>query len=57
MQVRYAFEDADGGVTRVRIGNQGGPGLVSKLTGPLMGWMVNRQVNKDLALLKSVLEK
>jgi len=40
----------------VRVGNKGGSGIMSALTGPLMGWMVNRQVKKDLLLLKSVLE-
>jgi hypothetical protein len=56
MAVRYEFTDAEGGATRVRVGNKGGSGIVSTLTGPLMGWMVNRQVKKDLLLLKSVLE-
>ena len=29
---------------------------MASLFSPLMGWMVNRQVKKDLVVLKSVLE-
>lgn len=56
MTVHYEFDDADPG-TMVRVRNQGGSGVMASLFSPLMGWMVNRQVKKDLALLKSVLER
>ena len=56
MTVHYEFEDAQSS-TLVRVRNQGGSGGVASIFSPLMGWMVNRQVKKDLALLKSVLEK
>ena len=59
MTVHYEFEQLgpEGELgTLVRVRNRGGSGLMASLFSPLMGWMVNRQVKKDLALLKSVLE-
>ena len=57
MTVHYEFEDDGSGTrVRVRVRNEGGSGVIASLFSPLMGWMVNRQVKKDLALLKSVLE-
>ena len=56
MTVHYEFDDSDPD-TLVRVRNQGGSGVMASLFSPLMGWMVNRQVKKDLALLKSVLER
>jgi carbon monoxide dehydrogenase subunit G len=59
MTVHYEFEslgsEGDSG-TLVRVRNQGGSGVMASLFSPLMGWMVNRQVKKDLVVLKSVLE-
>ncbi|MCZ6544524.1 MAG: ATPase, partial [Chloroflexi bacterium] len=59
MTVHYEFEplgsEGESG-TLVRVRNQGGSDGFMAALGPLMGWMVNRQVKKDLALLRSVLE-
>ena len=59
MTVHYEFEplgsEGDSG-TLVRVRNQDGSGVMASLFSPLMGWMVNRQVTKDLVVLKSVLE-
>ena len=52
---RYEFEDAGEGRTRMRIRNRGGPQGVMRLLDPLMGWMVRRQVGKDLGRLKAIL--
>jgi carbon monoxide dehydrogenase subunit G len=60
MTVHYEFEplgsEGESG-TLVRVRNQGGSDGFMAAFGPLMGWMVNRQVKKDLALLRSVLEE
>ncbi len=56
MATRYEFADAGQGRTRVQIRNRGGPGGLFRALEPLMGWMVGRQVGKDLARLKGILE-
>ena len=56
MVVTYAFAADDGG-TAVTVRNQGGEGLLFKLFGRPIGWMVNSRVNGDLKQMKWVLEQ
>jgi hypothetical protein len=56
MVVTYAFAAEDGG-TSVAVRNQGGEGLLFKLFGRPIGWMVNSRVKGDLKQMKRVLEQ
>ena len=55
MVVTYAFAVEDGG-TAVTARNQGGEGLLFKLFGRPIEWMVNSRVKGDLKQMKRVLE-
>lgn len=55
MHVRYELEDAPNG-TVARIRTSGDASGFFKLAGPLMAPMVRRNLDKDLAQLKKVLE-
>lgn len=58
MRVTYAFDDAAGGDgTLVRIRVQGDPGSLYRVAGPLMRRKVHRSVSRDLARLKSIMER
>lgn len=56
MRVTYRFAD-DGGATSVSIRVQGDPGAVYRAAGPLMRWKVRRSISRDLATLKSIMER
>ncbi len=55
MKIRYELEDADGG-TVARIHARGDASGFFRLGGPLLGWMVRRNIAKDLAGLKVLVE-
>ena len=57
METTYAFEDAPGGATKVRLRNRGAPTGFSRFAAPLMAGAVRRATRKDLARLKAVVEQ
>jgi uncharacterized membrane protein len=57
METTYAFADAAGGGTSVRLRNRGEPSGFSRLVAPLMAAAVRRAGRKDLARLKRILEE
>ena len=57
METTYTWEDADAGATRMTLRNRGGPAGVSKLFAPVMAMAVRRANRKDMAQLRSVLER
>lgn len=56
METIYTWEPAAGGGTRMTLRNHGAPTGFSRLVAPFMGMAVRRANQKDLALLKRVLE-
>jgi len=56
MVVTYMFAP-EGGGTAVTVRNQGGEGVLFKLFGRAIGWMVNSRVKGDLKQMKRVLEQ
>jgi hypothetical protein len=56
MQTTYAFQDADGGGTRMTLRNVGEPVGLSKLSGPVVAAAMRRANRKDLKRLKKILE-
>jgi uncharacterized membrane protein len=57
METVYTWEDVPGGKTKMILQNKGKPSGFSKLFAPLMGTAMKRANNKDLKLLKKILEK
>jgi hypothetical protein len=57
METTYAWEDADPGATRMTLRNRGQPSGFSNLAAPLMAAAMRRENRKDLARLKSILER
>jgi uncharacterized membrane protein len=57
METTYAWSDAPGGATVMRLRNRGEPSGFSRLMAPLMAPAVRRANRKDLARLKQVLEQ
>ncbi|HYF11447.1 MAG TPA: SRPBCC family protein [Actinomycetota bacterium] len=57
METTYTFEDAPGGGTRVAIRNRGGSSGFAQVLAPIMARAVRRETEKDLALLKELLER
>jgi len=57
METIYSWADAEGGGTRMRLRNRGEPSGFSSLLAPLMAPAVRRANRKDLARLKSILER
>lgn len=56
MKIRYDLVDAGAG-TRVRIHARGDASGFFRIGGPLLKWMVRRNIEKDLAGLKIVVER
>jgi uncharacterized membrane protein len=57
METTYGWEDAPGGATRMTLRNRGEPSGFGKVVAPLMASAMRRANEKDLALLKSILER
>jgi hypothetical protein len=57
METTYTWEDVASGVTRMTLRNRGQPSGFSKLVAPFMVMAMRRANRKDLAQLKSVLER
>ncbi len=57
METTYSWADAEGGGTRMRLSNRGEPSGFSSLLAPLIAPAVRRANRKDLARLKSILER
>jgi uncharacterized protein YndB with AHSA1/START domain len=57
METTYAWKDAAGGGTLMTLRNRGKPSGVRGLRAPVMAAAMRRANRKDLALLKSLLEK
>jgi Polyketide cyclase / dehydrase and lipid transport len=56
METTYAWEDANGGDTLMRLRNRGEPRRMPRLLAPLMSLAVRMASRKDLVRLKQVLE-
>ncbi|SRR6266540_5196315 len=57
METTYTWESMDNERTRMTLRNAGQPSGFSKLFAPLMATMMRKANNKDLSLLKQILEK
>jgi polyketide cyclase/dehydrase/lipid transport protein len=57
METSYAWEDAAGGATRMRLRNRGEPSGFSKVAGLVMAPAMRRANRKDLGRLKAILEE
>ena len=57
METTYTWEAVDNRTTRMTLQNKGGPTGFSKYFAPFMAFAMKRANNKDLKLLKEILEK
>lgn len=57
METTYRWQDADGGGTRMMLRNAGSPSGFSRLVSPFMKLAMRRANEKDLTLLKRLLEE
>lgn len=57
METTYAWEDADDGGTWMTLRNRGEPTAFAGLAAPILATAVRRATAKDLARLKSLLER
>jgi hypothetical protein len=57
METTYTWEKIDAQTTRMTIRNQGNPSGFSKIFAPFMAFAMRKANEKDLRLLKSILEK
>jgi hypothetical protein len=56
METTYTWETVDTGTTRMTLRNRGEPSGLAKWMAPLVARLMRRANNKDLAMLKSILE-
>ncbi|WP_296745879.1 SRPBCC family protein [Mesorhizobium sp.] len=56
METSYSWRDAGEGRTRMALRNCGAPGGFSRLMSPFMAFAVRRSTDRDLLLLKTILE-
>jgi hypothetical protein len=57
METTYSWEDAGDGATRMRLRNRGEPSGFTRIAAPFIAGAMRRANRKDLARLKSVLER
>ena len=57
METTYAWEDTEGGGTRMSLRNRGEPSGFSRVTAPLLVGAMRRANRKDLRRLKALLER
>lgn len=57
METSYTWDAVDDGTTRMTLRNRGAPTGFSKLVAPFMASAVRRANQKDLAMLKQLLER
>lgn len=57
METTYTFEDAGDGVTWMSLRNRGEPAGFAKVTAPVMAAAMRRANRKDLAQLKTIVER
>jgi uncharacterized membrane protein len=57
METTYGWQPAGNGSTRMTLRNRGGPGGLLAVVAPVMAAAVRRATRKDLARLKSILER
>ena len=57
METTYAWEDTEGGGTKMSLRNRGKPSGLSRLTAPVLVGAMRRANRKDLKRLKAVLER
>jgi hypothetical protein len=57
METTYAWADADGGATVMRLRNRGEPSGFGNVVAPVMAPAVRRANRKDLERLKEILER
>lgn len=57
MQTTYRLEDKGEGITRMHLRNNGQPKGFSKLMAPLMKRMMRKANEKDLKMIKTIIEK
>jgi uncharacterized membrane protein len=57
METTYTWEETQPGKTRMTLRNRGTPSGFSKLFAPLMAGAMKKATQKDLARLKSILER
>ena len=57
METTYEWQAVDPDATRMTLQNRGNPSGFSKIAAPFMAWAMRRANQKDLKLLKGILEK
>ncbi|HJR68318.1 MAG TPA: SRPBCC family protein [Gemmatimonadaceae bacterium] len=57
METTYAWQDAGAGATRMTLRNRGRPSGFSRLAAPVMAMAIRRANRKDMARLRTVLER